>query len=146
VCDFRDILEGVSWPSKPSKSSYWRNLFNQNPKLVKIRSNSALREQWEKDHPGQKFDESWSQSLSNVKSMLRNKHKKGGRPKAAANGQSQGPSAAELRQAALERLEGAVDQCLWTARQMDSTGLDRAIKHLHAARNEIVWKSSRKNA
>src|SRR5438874_104360 len=112
---------------QPSKSSYWRNLFTQDPKLVKIRSNSKLREQWERDHPGQKFDESWSQSLSNVKSMLRNKHKKGGRPKAeAADGQSEGPSAADLRQAALERLEGAVDQCLWTARQMDPAGLERA--------------------
>src|SRR5262245_28508397 len=126
---------------QPSKSSYWRNLFNQNPRLVRIRSNSALREQWERDHPGQKFDESWSQSLSNVKSMLRNKHKKGAKPKAATNGQpSQGPTPAEARQAALERLEGAVDHCLWTARQMDATGLDRAIKLLHAARNEIVWK------
>jgi len=131
---------------QPSKSSYWRTLFNQNPRLVRIRSNSALREQWEKDHPGQRFDESWSQSLSNVKSMLRHKHKKGGRPKAATNEHVGGPTAAEIRQAEMEKLENAVDQCLWSARQLDAPGLDRAIKHLHAARNEIVWKSSRKNA
>lgn len=129
---------------QPSKSSYWRKLFDQNPRLVRLRSNSALRDQWEKDHPGQKFDQSWSQSLSNVKSMLRHKHKKGGRPKAPANGQSAGPTPADLRAAALERLEGAVDHCLWSARQLDAAGLDRAIKHLHAARNEIVWKSVRK--
>ena len=131
---------------QPSKSSYWRNLFDQNPRLVRIRSNSALREQWEKDHPGQRFDESWSQSLSNVKSMLRHKHKKGGRPKAPTTEHTGGPTPAEIRQASLDRLEGAVDHCLWTARQLDASGLDRAIKHLHAARNEIVWKSSRKNA
>jgi hypothetical protein len=129
---------------QPSKSSYWRNLFNQNPRLIRIRSNSTLREHWERDHPGQRFDESWSQSLSNVKSSLRHKHKKGGRAKTAADGQA-GPTAADLRQAAMEKLENAVDQCLWSARQLDSTGLDRVIKHLHAARNEIVWKSSRKN-
>jgi hypothetical protein len=129
---------------QPSMSSYWRNLFNQNPKLVKIRSNSALREQWERDHPGQKFDESWSQSLSNVKSMYRNKHKKGGKAKAAVNGQTESPVQTHVPQAALEKLENAVDQCLWSARQLDPTVLDRVIKHLHAARNEIVWKSSRK--
>ena len=129
---------------QPSKSSYWKSLFNQNPKLVRIRSNSALREQWERDHPGQHFDQSWSQSLSNVKSSLRHKHKKGGKAKTMAADHA-GPTAADLRQAAMEKLENAVDQCLWSARQLDSTGLDRVIKHLHAARNEIVWKSSRKN-
>jgi hypothetical protein len=129
---------------QPSKSSYWRNLFVKNPKLVRIRSNSSLREQWERDHPGQRFDESWSQSLANVKSTLRHKHKKGGKAKASADAQT-GPSAADLRQAAMEKLENAVDQCLWSARQLDAMGLDRAIKHLHAARNEIVWKSVRKS-
>ena len=131
---------------QPSMSSYWRNLFNQNPKLVKIRSNSALREQWERDHPSQRFDESWSQSLSNVKSMYRNKHKKGGKAKTAMNGQVSAPVATvNVPAAALERLENAVDQCLWTAHQLDSAGLDRVIKLLRAARNEIVWKSSRKS-
>jgi len=131
---------------QPSKSSYWRKLFDHNPRLVRTRSNSALRDQWEKDHPGQHFDQSWSQALSNVKSSLRHKHKKGGRPKAATTEHTGGPTPAEIRQAALERLEGAVDHCLWTARQLDAAGLDRVIKHLHAARNEIVWKSVRKNA
>ena len=131
---------------QPSMSGYWRKLFDNNPRYLRIRSNAALREQWEKDHPGQKFDQSWSQSLSNVKSMLRHKPKKGNKAKATADGQGEGPSPAELRQAQLDRLENAVDQCLWTARQLDATGLDRAIRHLHAARNEIVWKSSRKNA
>jgi len=131
---------------QPSKSSYWRGIFDKNPKLVKQRSNSSLREQWETDHPGQKFDESWSQSLSNVKSMYRNKHKKGRKAKAAMNGQMGAPVAAvNIPAAALERLENAVDQCLWTAHQLDPAGLDRVIKLLRAARNEIVWKSSRKN-
>ena len=129
---------------QPSKSSYWRGLFDKNPRLVKLRSNSALREQWEADHPGQKFDESWSQSLSNVKSMYRHKHKRGGKAKSAMNGQAP-VTTVNIPQATLERLENAVDQCLWTARQLDPNGLDRVIKHLHAARNEIVWKSSRKN-
>jgi hypothetical protein len=129
---------------QPSMSSYWRNLFLQNPKLVKIRSNSALREQWEKDHPGQKFDESWSQALSNVKSLMRKRRKRGG-AKAAANGAAEAPAPVNVPAAALERLEEAVDRCLWTARGLDAVGLERAIKHLHAARNEIVWKSSRKH-
>jgi hypothetical protein len=129
---------------QPSKSSYWRGLFDKNPKLVKQRDNSALREQWEADHPGQKFDESWSQSLSNVKSMYRHKHKKGGKAKTAAQDPGALVATVHVPQAALEKLENAVDQCLWTARQLDSNGLDRVIKHLHAARNEIVWKSSRK--
>ena len=131
---------------QPSKSSYWKKLFNQTPKLLKIRSNSALREQWEVDHPSEKFTESWSQSLSNVKSMLRQKRRKGGRPKMQpANGEGGAPATTTIPQAALERLEVAVDSCLWNARQLDAVGLERAIKHLHAARNEIVWKSSRKN-
>jgi len=131
---------------QPSKSSYWRGIFDKNPKLVRQRSNSSLREQWESDHPGQKFDESWSQSLSNVKSMYRNKHKKGRKSKAAMNGQPGTHVApATVPAAALERLENAVDQCLWAAHQLGPVSLDRVIKLLRAARNEIVWKSSRKN-
>src|SRR5262245_25262402 len=130
---------------QPSMSSYWRNLFHQNPNLVRIRSNSALREQWERDHPGRKFDESWSQALSNVKSLMRKRRGKKGGMKMAADGAGGAPAAINIPAAALERLEESIDRCLWTARELDAVGLERAIKHLHAARNEIVWKSARKN-
>ncbi len=127
-----------------SMMSYWRKLFQDNPKLLKLRDNSAIVDRWKQDHPNEKYDKSWSQSLSNVKSLMRNKRKKGRRAKTEAEGAAVS-APANIPQAALERLESAVDHCLWTARNLDAAGLERAIKHLHAARNEIVWKSVRKN-
>jgi hypothetical protein len=122
-------------------SSYWRELFRAEPHHLKLKSNKALRQRWESDHPGQKFDQSQSQALANVKSIERKRHRRGGRPKAAAVSADGGAKPAHIPQAALERLEIAIDHCLSTARTLDPTALDKAIKYLRAARNEVVWKS-----
>jgi hypothetical protein len=128
---------------QPSMSSYWRELFRAEPHLLKLKSNKELRERWEKDHPGLSFNERQSQALANVKSIERKRHKKGGRPKGSvavgsANG---GTKPAHVPQIALERLEVSIDHCLSTARMLDATALEKAIKYLRAARNEVVWKS-----
>jgi hypothetical protein len=126
---------------QPSMSSYWRELFRAEPQLLKLKSNKALRDRWENDHPGQKYDERQSQALANVKSIERKRHRKGGRPKAAVASADGGAKPAHIPQVALERLEVAIDHCLSSARMLDPTALDKAIKYLRAARNEVVWKS-----
>jgi hypothetical protein len=126
---------------QPSMSSYWRELFRAEPQLLKLKSNKALRERWENDHPGQKYDERQSQALANVKSIERKRHRKGGRPKAAVASADGGTKPAHIKQIDLERLEVAIDHCLSSARTLDAAVLDKAIKYLRAARNEVVWKS-----
>jgi hypothetical protein len=124
-----------------SKSSYWRGLFRANPGLLKIRDNSALRNRWEADHPGQTFDKSWNSALSNVKSLMRTKRRKGGRPKKEVTVDGGAAKLPAVTHAALERLEISIDHCLAKARELETSGLDRAVKLLRAARNEVVWKS-----
>jgi len=127
---------------EPSMSSYFRDIFKAEPKLLKIRDNRALRERWESDHPGKEFTKNISQALANVKSIMRKSRKKYAPKKAeSGNGAALKPAPTLATHAALERLEVSIDHCLSTARQLDSQGLDRAIKLLRAARNEIVWKS-----
>lgn len=127
---------------QPSMSSYWRELFRAEPQLLKLKSNKELRTRWEKDHPGETFSERQSQALANVKSIERKRHKKGGRPKGtAAASVNGGARPAHVPQVALERLEIAIDHCLSTARMLDPESLEKAIKYLRAARNEVVWKS-----
>ena len=79
------------------------------------------------------------QAMANVKSMLKKKARKGGRPKLSDGGMPK-PVGVNATHAALERLEVAVDDCLSTARRLDPTRLERAIKHLRAARNVIIWQ------
>jgi hypothetical protein len=124
----------------PSKSSYWRALYKENAHLFKKGDNTPLVSRWEADHPGQRMNASDKQAMANVKSMLKKKARKGGRPK-MSDAVAAKPVGAAATHAALERLEIAVDDCLSTARRLDPTNLERAIKHLRAARNEIVWRS-----
>src|SRR6266849_2253867 len=69
-------------PEGESISGYFRKIFEENPKLLKGRSNEELLKRWLADHPGQKeVPEKVKNNLANVKSVLRKKkRKKGGRP------------------------------------------------------------------
>src|SRR5580700_4939572 len=59
-----------------SIQGYFRAIFQENPKLLKKRSNDELYERWLKDHPGEKeVPANVRQSLSNLKSILRHRRK-----------------------------------------------------------------------
>ena len=56
---------------------YFRKIFQENPKLLKTRSNQELLDRWLADHPGVKeVPKGVKAGLSNVKSVLRSKKRK----------------------------------------------------------------------
>jgi hypothetical protein len=125
-------------------SGYFRKIFNENPKLLKGRSNEELLKRWLADHPGHKeVPQTVKNNLANVKSILRKKmRKRGGRPKAeqpvAAAGEAARPKAGTK---GLEALEEQIDECLDHAKRLDREGLQDVIVLLRRARNALVWKA-----
>jgi hypothetical protein len=127
-------------------SAYFRRIFKENPKLLKIRSNEEVLQRWLMDHPGHKeVPENVKQGLSNVKSILRSKRRRRGRKPGSTDSpvQEAAPTGSQHRVSArsLEQLEGLIDECLWTARGLDPEGLASVIALLRRARNEVVWKA-----
>src|SRR5882762_6570294 len=65
-------------------ATYFRPIFNANPKLLKTRSNKELLERWLSDHPGHKeVPNNVKTGLANVKSVLRKAMRKRRGKKAA---------------------------------------------------------------
>ena len=81
-------------------------------------------------------------NLANLKSVLRKKRRKGGRPKAeqplAAVNAVAKPKVAPK---GLEALEEQIDECLTSAKHLDREGLADVIGLLRRARNAVVWKA-----
>src|SRR5438045_2805856 len=118
-----------------SISSYFRKVFEENPKLLKTRSNQELMDRWLEDHPGEtEVPKNVRQNLSNVKSVLRKKSRKGGRPK--KSDQAVQPTdtavtatASTVRKPSkgLDLLEEQIDECLSMAKHLDRDGLANVI-------------------
>jgi hypothetical protein len=119
-----------------SISGYFRPILEENPKLLKGKSNQELFERWLADHPKEKeVPGNVKASLSNLKSVLRKKGRKRGRkPAGQTNGmqmeQAEQENAAENP---LELLEVQIDECIAAARSMDREGLDSVISLLRRA-------------
>ena len=126
-----------------SVAGYFRPIFQENPELLKQRSNEPLYERWLKDHPGEKeVPEKVRQNLSNLKSVLRAKHKRRGRLRreavaAALPGAVKPPARKAI---GLAHLEMQIDEALVTARALDPEGLDEIIRMLRTARNRVIVK------
>ncbi len=120
-----------------SLSGWFRNVFHEKPEWLKERSNDDVIALWEEQHPGQKFGKRERNACNNIKSVLRKKLRKRAR-KAAANGEP--TPAVRIPRASLELLEERIDDCMGMARMLDKEGLDRVVRHLRAARNEVVWR------
>jgi hypothetical protein len=135
-------------------SGYFRKVFQENPKLLSGRSNKVLLERWLADHPGEKeVPQRVRANLSNIKSVLRQKARRGGRPKKtaetpmvehsapkkapASNGQA---DTGEQTVSPLEQLEEQIDDCLSLAKSLDRHGLSHVISMLRHARNLVVWQ------
>ena len=59
-------------PGGETVSGYFRQVFKDNPKWLKARSNDDVLARWLKDHPGEtQVPEKVRQNLANVKSLLR---------------------------------------------------------------------------
>lgn len=125
----------------PSLSSWFRQYYKDKPAALHAKTNDDVVSDWEAAHPGQPFTPRHRQAMANVKSTLKNPTGTGGKRKkrkeAVEPVRVGGRNASE---SALAKLELAIDHCLSSARDLDPEGLDKAIKHLRFARNEIVWK------
>ena len=120
-------------------SEYFRKVFSAHPKWLKNRSNKEVLDQWVADHPGvSEVPERVKQNLANIKSVLRSKKRKRGRPK-------KDETAAVTHEAprkkvhGLPGLEEQIDDCLTLAKTMDREVLADVIIMLRNARNRVVW-------
>jgi hypothetical protein len=121
-------------------SGYFRQIFKEDPRLLRSRSNDKLMQRWLADHPDQKeVPIRVKQGLANVKSILR-KRRRGPRRKGDDQNQAAAPTAARKPARGLERLEEQIDDCLSVAKILDRTELEQVIRLLRKARNEVVWK------
>jgi hypothetical protein len=128
-------------------AGYFRRLFEENPKLLKTRSNAEVLDRWLADHPGNtEVPKSVKVGLQNVKGLLRSKRRRRKASKAsaagaiAAVGRRNEPGVRQTRQNKLETLEERIDDILMYARALDEEGLHDVISLLRRARNEVVWK------
>jgi hypothetical protein len=128
-------------------AGYFRQVFKENPKLLKERSNEPLFKRWLEDHPEyNEIPQNVKTGLQNIKSVLRKDKAK--RKQAARQEQptEQLPAAVTTRPQRrtavkeLEALEEQIDECLAVARKLDPEGLKDIILYLRRARNEVVWK------
>jgi hypothetical protein len=134
-------------------AGYFRQVFKENPKLLKERSNAKLLARWMADHPGHsEIPKSVKNSLANLKSVLRSKKRKRiarraeesqlaessvpGRPPESRPRVARVPSGSSR----LEALELQIDEALIVAKHIDREGLHDVIGLLRRARNEVVWK------
>jgi hypothetical protein len=131
-------------------SGYFRQIFKENPQLLKERSNDELYRRWLADHPGHgTVPDKVKTSLQNVKNVLRAKVKaRRAERQAQAGGQPQAPVAAQQSprpprrpSGALGAVEQAIDDCLTLARGIDREALRDVIGLLRQARNELVRKA-----
>ena len=133
-----------------SIQGYFRQVFKESPRLLKERSNEELYRRWLADHPGHdEVPDRVKQGLQNLKSMLRKKLGKRGRPKKAEQPEQPAtPGPKPQAQPApepnvLEQLEVLIDDTLALAKNLDRRGLDEVIRHLRTARNLVVWKGGK---
>jgi hypothetical protein len=128
-----------------SVAGYFRKIFADHPRLLHGRSNDELLKRWLADHPNEKtVPAKVKANLSNVKSVLRKKARKGGRPKKAkADAQvATQPAAMAANEAPspLQKLEEMIDDCLSTAKGLHRAKLHHVISLLRQARNIVVWQ------
>jgi hypothetical protein len=126
-----------------SIQGYFRQLFRENPKLLKERSNEKIFQRWLEDHPGEtEVPERVKSGLFNLKSLLRKKLKSRGRRKAEQASEAETAPAEPVvpEENPLEVLELQIDEVLTLAKSMDREALHEVIGHLRAARNHVVRK------
>jgi hypothetical protein len=143
------VENGQPQPPGENVSAYFRQVFKENPKLLKTPSNDDVYQRWLDDHPGeQEVPTKVKQILSFVKSTLRKKRRKkrvhlqAASPVAEAvlpPGESMSSAASTVGQD-LQALEESIDECLMKAKTLGREGLASVIGHLRSARNEIVLK------
>lgn len=123
---------------KETMSGYFRQTFKAHPEWLQLRSNNDVLSLYRSDH-GLPADAdvgtSIKNTLSNLKSVLRSKQRK--KAKVAKTHPDMPRAAGNAR---IDTLEEMIDDCMSLARSLDRNGLRDIIRHLHAARNKVVWR------
>jgi hypothetical protein len=126
--------------SGESIASWFREYYRANPRAIKIKSNEAVLASWEAAHPGQEVTKQIKQSMANVKSDMKKKRRRRRKAVAQEGGAVAvtSPRTSRVNTASLERLELAIDRCLDMARGLENPKLEKVIKNLRFARNDVV--------
>ena len=128
-------------------SAYFRSVFEENPTLLKTRSNAEVLDRWLADHPGARVVPGRvKRLLFQVKAWMRRKSRLKRRKASpapelvpAVSGVAPTPSTRLVRKE-LEALEEQIDDCLSLAKHLDREGLGEIICLLRHARNKVVWQ------
>jgi len=132
-----------------SVGGWFRETFTANKDLLKSGTNAEVIVRWLKDHPGQDMDGRVKGIMANVKSQMRSKFKMGKlrgkkRRKAGADGAVVGGGtmvAVKPRtRLSLDDLEGAIDDCMTMAKNINRERLVSVLQHLRKARNLVVYE------
>ena len=134
---------GASEPAGKGESvaGYFRKVFEENPKLLRRRSNDELFRRWLEDHPGHdEVPQTVKVGLQNIKSVLRKERGRRGRPprEAPVDGEGQVP-ARRVAPRDLDAIEERIDECLSLARGLDPEEFGDVVTALRRARNLVVW-------
>lgn len=126
-----------------SMSSYWRQLFTENPKWLKAKRNKEILARYRADQgisENSAIDKKQLQALANTKSIMRKAKRRRGR-KAAEAAAAAGAPVKKIRiPQGLEKLEIAIDDAMMLARSLDPDGLYDVWRQLRHARNQVVMK------
>jgi hypothetical protein len=125
--------------------SYFRKLFDENPKWVHEKSNNLIVARYRQDHglgAEDPVEKRILSNLANLKSELRKKARqsKPGPKGPRAKVEEPAEEAVNSTEKALEALEVQIDDCMMAASALDRHGLGRVLDHLRTARNLVVWK------
>src|SRR5262245_52820554 len=136
-----------------SVGGWFRELYTKQPDLLKQGTNADVIALWEKAHAGQRMDERVKGIMANVKSQMRKKMGLGKlrgrrrRRKVALDGAAGGVMVAAKPRASrlsLEDLEGAIDDCMAMAKNINRERLVTVLQHLRKARNLVVYELGEK--
>jgi hypothetical protein len=138
----RPKKSSTNGPKAENVAPWFRELYTEQPKLLKIRSNDQVLRMWHDAHPEFKeIPENVKSGLANVKSMMRSKKRKRGRPRKEDAVLAMAPAeTANVAEKALENLEISIDDCIAAAKDLKIKGIDDIINALRYARRQVVWK------
>jgi len=133
---------------KVSISSIFKDIYRADPSLLEPGTNDEIYKRYQAK-TGQEISDRIKAINTNLKSTLRKAY---GVSKSAV-GTPAARTATVVKAAApahhpaasrLEQLEENIDECLTFAKNLDRAALESVINNLRRARNEVVWKLSRK--
>jgi hypothetical protein len=131
-------------------TAYFRQLYQQNPEWLRVKSSQSLLDQYLRDHPGQEITQQIKTAVQNAKTAEKAKqgirvNKKRGRPRKETVAVELDDDAVmvDISDPELEQLELLLDKCLTSARAMDERKMKKVISFLRAARKEVILRQGK---